>query len=91
MCSTGEWVYPFLNWSQGPTTAIWYFVVAIIVVVAFFIMILIHWIRDFIARKTGKAEVSTMSEKTEEPQQQQETHQDRSVAKLETRQSTSQV
>ncbi|CAO0799325.1 unnamed protein product [Mucor circinelloides] len=78
--STGRWVYPFLDWSQGPPTAIWYFVVAIIVVVSFFIMILIHWIRDVIARKTGRAEISAMSEKTAT----QETHQDQS--KLETSQ-----
>jgi flagellar biosynthesis/type III secretory pathway M-ring protein FliF/YscJ len=87
LCSTGKWVYPFLDWSQGPPTAIWYFVVAIIVVVAFFIMILVHWIRDLIARKTGKAEV----QQQQQQQQQQEIHQDHSVAKLETRQSTSQA
>ncbi|KAK4520717.1 uncharacterized protein ATC70_006596 [Mucor velutinosus] len=86
--STGRWVYPFLDWSQGPPTAIWYFVVAIIVVASFFLMILIHWIRDVIARKTGRAEISAISEKTTT----QETHQDQS--KLETSQSnatTSQV
>lgn len=48
------WVYPFLEWSQGPSAAIWYFAVGIICVVAFFIQVLIHWLRDFVARKTGK-------------------------------------
>ncbi|CAO3610092.1 unnamed protein product [Mucor fragilis] len=72
--STGTWTYPFLNWAIGPPAAIWYFVVAIIVVVSFFLMILIHWIRDVIARKTGRAEVSVLSEKTAI----QDTHQDQS-------------
>ncbi|KAI9486804.1 MAG: hypothetical protein EXX96DRAFT_550671 [Benjaminiella poitrasii] len=52
--SKGIWVYPFLNWDQGPVAALWYFVVAIIVVVGFFIMVFVHWIRDFIAHKMGK-------------------------------------
>lgn len=47
-------MYPFLEWSQGPSAAIWYFAVGIICVVAFFIQVLIHWLRDFVARKTGK-------------------------------------
>ncbi|KAK4512605.1 uncharacterized protein ATC70_003308 [Mucor velutinosus] len=49
-----RWVYPFLDWYQGPSAAIWYFAVGIICVVAFFIQVLIHWLRDFVARKTGK-------------------------------------
>lgn len=79
--STGRWVYPFLRWSQGPITALWYFVVAIIVVLSFFIMILVHRVRDMVARKTGRAEVSAMSEKVPD----EETHQDHS--KLEANQS----
>lgn len=46
------WVYPFLNWEDA-LVAVYYFMVAIICVVAFFVQFLIHWIRDFIARKTG--------------------------------------
>ncbi|KAF1806383.1 hypothetical protein V8B55DRAFT_1456379 [Mucor lusitanicus] len=79
--NTGRWVYPFLRWSQGPITALWYFVVAIIVVLSFFIMILVHRVRDMVARKTGRAEVSAMSEKVPD----EETHQDHS--KLEANQS----
>lgn len=60
-------MYPFLDWSQGPKTAIWYFAVAIISVLIFFIQILIHWIRDFIARKMGKTEQEELTEKMEEP------------------------
>lgn len=52
---TGKWVYPFLDWSQGPMTALWYFMVAIIVVVAYFVMVFIHWLRGWIARKTGRS------------------------------------
>ncbi|KAG2228422.1 hypothetical protein INT48_005372 [Thamnidium elegans] len=52
------WVYPFLDWSQGPRTAIWYFVVAILVVVIYFIMVGIHLLRDWIARKLGKLDQS---------------------------------
>ncbi|CEP09458.1 hypothetical protein [Parasitella parasitica] len=59
----GIWIYPFLNWQQGSSTAIWYFAVAIICVVAFFIQVLIHWGRDYIARKTGKADSPEIGEK----------------------------
>lgn len=52
-------MYPFLNWSQGPIAAVWYFMVAIITVVAYFIMVLIHFVRDWIAQKTYRAEAST--------------------------------
>jgi hypothetical protein len=43
-----------LDWSQGPKAAIWYFVVAIVVVLAFFFMVLVHMLRDWIVRKTGR-------------------------------------
>lgn len=49
--SAGYWVYPFLDWKQGPITALYYFIVAVVVVLAFFAQVLIHFVRDFIARK----------------------------------------
>lgn len=53
--SAGYWVYPFLDWEQGPITAAYYFAVAVIVVLSYFIQVLIHFVRDFIARKTGRS------------------------------------
>lgn len=58
-----RWVYPFLDWYQGPSAAIWYFAVGIICVVAFFIQVLIHWLRDFVARKAGKMNNVEISDK----------------------------
>ncbi|KAG1488820.1 hypothetical protein G6F47_012242 [Rhizopus delemar] len=49
----GYWVYPFLDWKQGGKAAIWYVAVGLIVVISFFIQYLIHFLRDFIARKKG--------------------------------------
>ncbi|KAI7865542.1 hypothetical protein BDF14DRAFT_1824621 [Spinellus fusiger] len=47
--TTGWWVYPFLDWSRGAFTAVWYILVAAIVVVAFFLQMGIHYVRDRIA------------------------------------------
>lgn len=64
--------------------------VAIITVVAYFIMVLIHFVRDWIAQKTYRAEASTSAvahEKIEEHDQQYrqvETHQDPQMTKVET-------
>ncbi|KAI8970081.1 hypothetical protein BDF20DRAFT_915945 [Mycotypha africana] len=66
--TAGFWVYPFLDWQQGPKAAIWYFVVAIVVVVSFFIMKIVHSIRDYIALKTGKIDVVTSPDATEKVQ-----------------------
>ncbi|GAA5796972.1 hypothetical protein HPULCUR_002350 [Helicostylum pulchrum] len=44
------WVYPFLDWNQGPKAAIWYFAIAISVVVIYFFMIGIHLVRNWIAK-----------------------------------------
>ncbi|GAA5817183.1 hypothetical protein MFLAVUS_010725 [Mucor flavus] len=54
----GYWVYPFLNWEQGPKAAIWYVAVAAIVIVSYLLQVLIHFLRDFVARKMGKSESS---------------------------------
>jgi hypothetical protein len=51
-----------LDWTQGPKAAIWYFAVGIICVLAFFIQILIHWLRDFVARKMGKIDQEELTE-----------------------------
>ena len=53
-----------MNWEQGGKAAIWYFAVAVIVVASFFIQVLIHYVRDLIARKTGKADAE-LNEKTD--------------------------
>ncbi|GAB5588227.1 hypothetical protein Unana1_03127 [Umbelopsis nana] len=47
------WTYEFLDWSQGPKAAIWYFVVAILAVIVFFLQYGIHQFRDFIARRVN--------------------------------------
>jgi hypothetical protein len=48
------WTYSFLDWSQGPKAAIWYFVVAILAVIVFFLQYGIHQLRDFIARRVHR-------------------------------------
>ncbi|KAI7894855.1 uncharacterized protein EV154DRAFT_576681 [Mucor mucedo] len=48
------WVYPFLSWDQGPSAAIWYFLVATLVIVFFFFMVSVHLLRDWVAWKLGK-------------------------------------
>ncbi|KAI8078943.1 uncharacterized protein B0P05DRAFT_637466 [Gilbertella persicaria] len=47
--STGTWEYPFLDWSQGPIAALWYFILFIVCIASFFIVILIQYVRDWIA------------------------------------------
>lgn len=48
LVSTSEhwWVYSFLDWNQGPSAAIWYFIVAFAVVICFFLQWGIHKLRD---------------------------------------------
>ncbi|KAI8137740.1 hypothetical protein BJV82DRAFT_633843 [Fennellomyces sp. T-0311] len=62
------WVYPFLSWSQGPVAAGYYIGVGFAFVVVFFIQMLFHFIRDWVARATGRSTVHNqehMSEMTE--------------------------
>lgn len=47
-----------MNWEQGPKAAIWYVAVAAIVIVSYLLQVLIHFLRDFVARKMGKSESS---------------------------------
>lgn len=63
MYSQGFWVYPFLEWDQGPKAAIWYVAVAAIVTLSFFLQVLIHFLRDFIAKKAGKIQPTREVEK----------------------------
>ncbi|KAI9340750.1 hypothetical protein BD770DRAFT_476527 [Pilaira anomala] len=58
----GFWVYPFLEWDQGPKAAIWYVAVAAIVTLSFFLQVLIHFLRDFIAKKAGKIQPTKVVE-----------------------------
>lgn len=39
-------MYSFLDWNQGPSAAIWYFIVAFAVVICFFLQCGIHKLRD---------------------------------------------
>lgn len=39
-------MYSFLDWSQGPSAAIWYFAVSALVVTCFFLQVGIHALRD---------------------------------------------
>lgn len=43
------WVYSFLDWSQGPSAAVWYIAVALCVVICFFLQYGIHALRDWLA------------------------------------------
>lgn len=51
----GWWVYPFLDWDNGPVAAGYYIGVGAAFVVVFFLQMLFHWIRVTIARCTGCA------------------------------------
>ncbi|KAI9266722.1 hypothetical protein BDA99DRAFT_506501 [Phascolomyces articulosus] len=56
--SAGFWVYPFLDWDQGAVAAGLYIGVAACFIVAFFIQMLFHFIRDWIAKVTGRNSVA---------------------------------
>ncbi|CDS08023.1 hypothetical protein LRAMOSA01972 [Lichtheimia ramosa] len=53
--TAGWWVYPFLDWDNGPVAAGYYIGVGAAFVVVFFLQMLFHWIRVTIARCTGCA------------------------------------
>ncbi|KAF9348216.1 hypothetical protein BGX26_000365 [Mortierella sp. AD094] len=44
--TTGKWVYPFLDWSQGPKAAIYYIGIAVALFIVFFAMYFIHKYRN---------------------------------------------
>lgn len=48
-------MYPFLDWSGGLKAALMYIVVGTIFIIAFFIILAIHDLRDWIAKATGCA------------------------------------
>ncbi|KAI9322552.1 hypothetical protein BX666DRAFT_1896160 [Dichotomocladium elegans] len=48
--STGWWVYSFLDWNHGGLTAAWYLGIGAAFVVVFFVMYLVHLLRDWFAR-----------------------------------------
>ncbi|KAI8365710.1 hypothetical protein BD560DRAFT_436311 [Blakeslea trispora] len=47
--TTEHWEYPFLDWSQGPIAALWYFVNLAVCIASFFVVMLIEYIRDQLA------------------------------------------
>jgi uncharacterized membrane protein len=49
----GYFVYAFLAFSKGPTVALWYVVMVVTILVLFVIMWGLHWVREWIARKSG--------------------------------------
>ncbi|KAI9314527.1 hypothetical protein BX666DRAFT_1967542 [Dichotomocladium elegans] len=53
--ATGIWVYSFLDWSKGPIDAAYYIGVGAAFVVVFFLQMGFHWIRDAVARLSGRA------------------------------------
>lgn len=63
------WVYPFLDWRQGPVTAGWYLGIGAAFIVVFFVQYLFHLLRDWIAKKVhryhGKEDVDTTQQMTE--------------------------
>ena len=76
VCSAGFWVYPFLDWDQGGLAAGLYIGVAACFIVVFFIQMLFHFIRDWIAKITGR---NTVANK-EQPQQEMTEHHDLEAA-----------
>ncbi|KAF8949491.1 hypothetical protein BGZ47_000032 [Haplosporangium gracile] len=42
----GEWVYPFLDWDQGPICAAYYLGMAVILFVIFFLLLVAHKLRN---------------------------------------------
>ena len=59
------WVYPFLDWSQGPKAAIWYAVVALVAVIGFFLNYGIHQLRDAVARRVHRRVHGNFEEPTD--------------------------
>ncbi|KAF9156702.1 hypothetical protein BG015_002497 [Linnemannia schmuckeri] len=48
----GEWVYPFLDWDQGPICAAYYLGMAVILFVIFFLLLVVHRFRNrWLARR----------------------------------------
>lgn len=52
--SNGFWVYPFLDWAQGPVTAGWYIGIGAAFIVVFFIQYAFHWFRGWLGRRFGR-------------------------------------
>lgn len=50
MHSEQWWVYSFLDWRVGPSAAIWYIAISVIIIICFFFQVLVHKLRDFIAK-----------------------------------------
>ncbi|KAI9494611.1 hypothetical protein BDB00DRAFT_296506 [Zychaea mexicana] len=67
--SAGFWVYPFLDWDQGPVAAGLYIGVGACFVVVFFLQMLFHLIRDWIAKITGRGTVAVKHEQQRELEQ----------------------
>ncbi|KAI7857297.1 hypothetical protein BDC45DRAFT_500870 [Circinella umbellata] len=64
--SAGFWVYPFLNWDQGGIAAGLYIGVAACFIIAFFIQMLFHFIRDWIAKITGRRNTAVSKDQPQE-------------------------
>lgn len=45
------WVYSFLDWRIGPSAAIWYIAISIFILICFFVQVMVHMFRDWIAKK----------------------------------------
>ncbi|KAL1933796.1 hypothetical protein VTP01DRAFT_7886 [Rhizomucor pusillus] len=52
--TNGFWVYPFLDWAQGPVTAGWYIGIGAAFIVVFFIQYAFHWFRGWLGRRFGR-------------------------------------
>ncbi|KAG2212182.1 hypothetical protein INT46_006017 [Mucor plumbeus] len=48
------WVYTFLDWNAGPSAIIWYLAISIFIILCFFLQVLLHKSRDFIAKRFVK-------------------------------------
>lgn len=45
------WVYSFLDWRVGPSAAIWYISISVFIIICFFMQLLLHKSRDWIAKR----------------------------------------
>ncbi|KAI7903329.1 uncharacterized protein BX663DRAFT_508244 [Cokeromyces recurvatus] len=45
------WVYSFLDWSFGPSIAVWYIAISVFIIICFFFQLALHKLRDLIAQR----------------------------------------
>ncbi|KAG1446672.1 hypothetical protein G6F56_009498 [Rhizopus delemar] len=56
------WVYSFLDWSVGPSAAIWYLAISLIIIIIFYFQLGLHKLRDLVANLFDEKSTSSDSE-----------------------------